>query len=72
MAVYTPKEYARMMEIEGGQKLSPKTIKRKCLKRLLQTNHIPHKLGGGQWIIEVKEIPENWKRFDIKLKPKPF
>lgn len=70
MAVYSTKEYAKLLEIKSGQKVSDKTIKRRCLKKLLKSNHIPHKLSGGQWVIEVKEIPENWKHFSINLRPK--
>lgn len=70
MAVYTPKEYAKLLEMESGRKVSDRTVKRRCLKKHLRTNHIPHKLTGGQWVIEVREAPENWKRFSINLKAK--
>lgn len=59
--VYTPEEYSKKFLV-GGCKVSAMTVKRRCLENQLPSNHIPHKLSGGQWIIEVVEEKKEPKK----------
>jgi len=58
--IYTASQYAKEF-LQGKKKVSAMTIKRRCSKGMLPTNHIATRLPGkrGQWIIEVLEKTEN-------------
>jgi hypothetical protein len=66
--ILTPLEYANKFPL-NGKVVCSETIKNRCRNNQLPTNHIPHKLSGG-WVIEIQELPEEWKNFDVILKPK--
>lgn len=66
--ILTPKDYAVKFP-KCGKILCSETIKNRCRHNQLPSNHIPHKLTGG-WVIEIKELPEEWKGFEVMLKPK--
>jgi len=66
--ILTPKDYA-LKFTKNDKVLHVNTIKNRCRNNQLPTNHIPHKLSGG-WVIEIQELPEEWKNFDVILKPK--
>jgi hypothetical protein len=59
--IYTPAEYAKKFPIKG-KVMSAMTIKRRCEKGMLPSNHLARKLPGetGSWVIEITDeiIPE--------------
>lgn len=56
MAIYTPSEYSKLFSF-GNKFVSAMTIKRRCLKGMLPSNHIAKKLPGktGGWVIEIEK-----------------
>lgn len=66
--IVSPQEYAKMFP-SNGCILSAKTIKRRCEKGNLPTNHIPRFLSNV-WVIEIAEMPPSMKNMEVTIKPK--
>ena len=66
--ILSAREYALRFP-QNGKTVCDETIKRKCRNNQLPTNHIPQKVNSV-WVIEIREMPEEWKNFEVILKPK--
>ena len=66
--VYSAKTYAEKIPI-NGKYVCERTIRRMAKKGLLPSHTKVHYLERGM-ILEIQEIPDHLKGFDIMLRPK--
>lgn len=50
--IYTPAEYAEAFAL-NKKKVSERSVRRRCEKGSLPSNHKPVKSSGGHWVIVV-------------------
>jgi len=66
--ILSAKQYALRFP-QNGKTVCAETIKNRCRNNQLPTNHIAQKVNSV-WVIEIREMPEDWKNFEVKLIPK--
>jgi len=51
---------------------SNRTVRRRFINKMTPMGHIPVKLPGGDWVVEIQEVPQQWRNMEVSLKPKIF